>query len=154
MSSSRISACLDLNGIELLESIHLQGLQTKVILVSGYAEFEYAQKALRLGAFDYLLKQVDKNKLTETLQRLKNELAEKHTANQELDLLLDDLFELLEPDNNIKISNFLTNRGMELEFPHCRVISCLYPHSSAWDAVREQYGTERYPMDPLSHGAK
>ncbi|KRE92077.1 hypothetical protein ASG89_34035 [Paenibacillus sp. Soil766] len=126
-----------LNGIELLESINLQGLQTKVILVSGYAEFEYAQKALRLGAFDYLLKQVDKNKLTETLQRLKNEVFAKHTANQELDLLLDDLFELIEPDNNIKISNFLINRELAFEFPHFRFISCLYLHLSGWDAVRE-----------------
>ena len=95
------------NGIELIERIRLQGLETKVILISGYAEFEYAQKALRLGAFDYLLKQVDRNKLTETLLRLKTKLADKHKANNELDLLLEDLFELLEPDNNIKISNFL-----------------------------------------------
>ncbi|MDQ0886313.1 two-component system response regulator YesN [Paenibacillus sp. V4I9] len=126
------------NGIQLLERIRLQGLQTKVILISGYAEFEYAQKALRLGAFDYLLKPVDRNKLTETLLRLKTKLADKHKANNELDLLLEDLFELLEPDNNIKISNFLTNRGIELEFPHCRVISCLFPHSSAGDSVGEQ----------------
>ena len=60
-----------LNGIELLEHINEKQLDTKVILISGYAEFEYAQKAVRLGAFDYLLKQVDKDKLTDTLLRLK-----------------------------------------------------------------------------------
>ncbi|MBD2871041.1 response regulator transcription factor [Paenibacillus arenilitoris] len=127
-----------LNGIELLESIRLQGLQTKVILVSGFAEFDYAQKALQLGAFDYLLKQVDRNTLTETLLRLKMELEKRHIGKREPELHLEDLFELLEPDNNIKISNFMINREMEFEFPHYRFISCLYLHSSASDAVIEQ----------------
>lgn len=127
-----------LNGIELIESIRLHGLETKVILVSGYAEFEYAQKAIQLGAFDYLLKQVKRNTLTETLLRLKIELANSHKGNREQDFHLEDLFELLEPDNNIKINNFMINRRLEFEFPHYRFISCLYPHSSAWDAIAEQ----------------
>ena len=71
-----------LNGIELLEQINQKQLGTNVILVSGYAEFEYAQKAVRLGAFDYLLKQVDKDKLTDTLLRLKSVLAEKQHAHK------------------------------------------------------------------------
>jgi two-component system response regulator YesN len=118
-----------LNGIELLESIAGQGLQAKVILVSGYAEFEYAQQAVRLGAFDYLLKQVDKQKLTESLLRLKSVLSEKKQAYRELDLMLDDLFDLFEP-GNIKIGNFLMSKGIEFEFPHYRFISCLYPHAT------------------------
>ncbi|MDF2648295.1 MAG: hypothetical protein K0Q73_4100 [Paenibacillus sp.] len=122
-----------LNGIELLESIHEKQLATKVILISGYAEFEYAQTAVRLGAFDYLLKQVDKDKLTDTLLRLQSVLADKQKAHKGLDLFLDDLFDLFEPDNKIKISNFLANKGIEFEFPHYRFISCLYPHSTVSD---------------------
>ena len=30
-------------------------LQSKIILLTGYGEFEYAQKAIRLGVFEYLL---------------------------------------------------------------------------------------------------
>jgi two-component system, response regulator YesN len=82
-----------LDGIKLLEHIRLHDLPSKVILISGYSEFEYAQQALRLGAFDYLLKQVDKNKLTDTLARLKKELEEEQKAQKSLDLFLDDLFE-------------------------------------------------------------
>ncbi|MBD0384087.1 response regulator transcription factor [Paenibacillus sedimenti] len=123
-----------LNGIELLECIHEKQLETKVILISGYAEFEYAQKAVRLGAFDYLLKQVDKDKLTDTLLRLKSVLAEKQNAHKGLDLFLDDLFDLFEPDNKIKINNFLANKGIEFEFPHYRFISCLFPHSTVSDS--------------------
>src|SRR5262249_19230896 len=58
-----------LDGIELLEKVKEQGLTAEVILVSGYSEFEYARRALSLGAFDYLLKQIDKQLLENTLTR-------------------------------------------------------------------------------------
>lgn len=119
-----------LDGIELLEHIRQHDLPSKVILVSGYSEFEYAQKAIRLGAFDYLLKQVDKYKLTDTLTRLKKDLEKEQKAQKSLDLFLDDLFELFEPDHKMKIHNFLTSRGIEFDYPHYRFVSCLYEGSS------------------------
>ncbi|MEC0270300.1 response regulator transcription factor [Paenibacillus anseongense] len=48
-----------LNGIQLLERLKKEGLQTKSILLTGYAEFEYARKALTLGAVNYILKPVE-----------------------------------------------------------------------------------------------
>lgn len=115
-----------LDGIQLLEKIKEKQLDTKVILVSGYAEFEYAQKALRLGAYDYLLKQVDKNKLTDTVLRLTEDLQNRHQADKEFDVLLDDLFEWLEPDNTITIGNFLSNKGIVSDFPHFRFLCSSY----------------------------
>ena len=35
-----------LDGLQLLEKIHEKKLSIKMILISGYAEFEYAQKGL------------------------------------------------------------------------------------------------------------
>jgi two-component system response regulator YesN len=75
-----------LDGIELLERINREKLKTAVILISGYSEFEYAQKALRLGVFEYLLKPVDKNKLNESLSRLKIIMGEKKKAHKGLSL--------------------------------------------------------------------
>ncbi|WP_199615807.1 response regulator transcription factor [Paenibacillus alkalitolerans] len=122
-----------LDGIELLEQIRLHQLPCKVILISGYSEFEYAQKAIRLGAFDYLLKQIDKNNLEDTLARLKKDLEEKEKAQRSLDLFLDDLFDIFEPDHKMKIHNFLTSRGIEFDYPHYRFISCLYDGSPVSD---------------------
>lgn len=127
-----------LNGIELLEAIRERQLDIYVILISGYAEFEYAQNAVRLGAFDYLLKQVDKDKLTETLLRLKNTLMDKQNAFRGLDLFLDDLFELFEPDNHIKINNFLATKEIVFDYPHYRFISCSYSHSTVSDGGESQ----------------
>ncbi len=120
-----------LDGIQLLERIKQMKLETKAILVSGYSDFEYAQNAIRLGAFDYLLKQVDKDQLTDTLLRLTEHWQKERQSSRELDLFLDDLFDLLEPDNNIKIANFLSNKGIQSEYPHFRFISCLYSQATA-----------------------
>lgn len=62
-----------LNGIELLEEIKKKKLDTKVVLISGYAEFEYAQKALQLKAYDYLLKPIEQEQLNKVLERIKKD---------------------------------------------------------------------------------
>lgn len=59
-----------LSGLELLEKLKAKGQELKVIFITGYADFEYAQTALRLGAFDYLVKPIDQDKLEEVLDRL------------------------------------------------------------------------------------
>lgn len=63
-----------LSGLELLERIGKEKLETKVIFISGYAEFEYAQAAVRMGAFDYLLKPVEEEQLDAVLGRFQTEL--------------------------------------------------------------------------------
>ena len=57
-----------LNGLELLEqSLHMGKERPEFILISAYEEFEYAHKALKLGAFDYLIKPLKKAELVQVL---------------------------------------------------------------------------------------
>ena len=58
----------------MLQEIRKTGLKTKVIYYSGYAEFEYAREAIRLGAFDYLLKPIIQDKLYEVLDNAATEI--------------------------------------------------------------------------------
>ena len=58
------------NGLELMEKLNGKGLSPKVVFNSGYADFEYAQSAIRLGAFDYLIKPIEQDKLREVLERI------------------------------------------------------------------------------------
>ncbi|MDR1530753.1 MAG: response regulator [Clostridiales bacterium] len=60
-----------MDGLELLSALRLSLSWVEVVFVSGYAEFSYAQQAVRLGAFDYMLKQVDETQLAELLGRLR-----------------------------------------------------------------------------------
>ena len=44
-----------MDGLRLTEEVAMGNLETKVVLISGYGEFEYAQKAIKYGVFEYLL---------------------------------------------------------------------------------------------------
>lgn len=45
-----------MDGLQLLTEIHNKQLDIPSVLLTGYSDFEYAQRALRLGALDYILK--------------------------------------------------------------------------------------------------
>lgn len=59
-----------LDGLELLAKLNERVPDTKVVIISGYAEFEYARRALEMHAYGYLLKPVEQEKLNEILDSL------------------------------------------------------------------------------------
>ncbi|NQT58745.1 MAG: response regulator [Bacteroidetes bacterium] len=59
------------SGLEVMEELHDLTNPPKVILLSGFNDFQYAQKALKFGACDYLLKPTSYEKLDETFLRVK-----------------------------------------------------------------------------------
>lgn len=59
----------EIGGLQMLDSIRENAPLPVVIVISGYAEFEYAQRALQLGVFEYLLKPLDKEKLIQTVEK-------------------------------------------------------------------------------------
>ncbi|MBB3108188.1 two-component system response regulator YesN [Paenibacillus phyllosphaerae] len=56
-----------LSGLEFIEQLREGSRGGIVIVISGHDEFRYAQQALKLGVFDYLLKPVQKSKLAEVI---------------------------------------------------------------------------------------
>lgn len=60
-----------LDGIELIKNTREAGLDTEFIIISGYRDFEYAQKALQYNVYDYILKPINEDLLTEALCELK-----------------------------------------------------------------------------------
>jgi len=72
-----------LTGLELVQRIRQEEMNTKVVFVSGYAEFSYAQKALRMGVSDYLLKPVEEEELKEALEELMKELDGERESREE-----------------------------------------------------------------------
>lgn len=49
----------------------------ETIIISGYSEFNYAQKAISLGVSNYLLKPIDMNDLGKALTKLTNKISQK-----------------------------------------------------------------------------
>lgn len=58
-----------MNGIDILKSIREMELKTKVVFISGFQEFEYARRALKYGAVDYLLKPVIREQLLTAVEK-------------------------------------------------------------------------------------
>lgn len=58
-----------MDGLELTREVKKLDPLVVVILLSAYDDFKYAQQAIRLGAFDYILKPIDIDTLKETVRR-------------------------------------------------------------------------------------
>ena len=64
----------EMDGLSLVKHIFTSELGTKVIIISGYNEFEYARLAIKYGVSDYLLKPLSDEDIYETLSKIKAEL--------------------------------------------------------------------------------
>ena len=58
------------SGLELLEWLRNQEIQTECIFLSSYANFAYAQKALQLASREYLLKPISNYELEQALEKV------------------------------------------------------------------------------------
>ncbi|MCC3372075.1 response regulator [Cohnella sp. REN36] len=58
-----------ISGIELIKEIERRWPRTKIILLSGHAEFEYAKQAIKQNVIDYLLKPIRDNTLIDAVNR-------------------------------------------------------------------------------------
>lgn len=58
------------DGLELSQYLHKNHPGVKIIILSGYDDFSYAQAAIKFAVRDYLLKPVTAQALSESLQKL------------------------------------------------------------------------------------
>lgn len=63
-----------MSGIELMERIKNDYPKIKIVILSGYNEFEYARKGIEYGAYSYVLKPTKEKDFSEVFLRLKKEL--------------------------------------------------------------------------------
>ncbi|MCU6709933.1 response regulator [Paenibacillus sp. J5C_2022] len=107
-----------MNGLQLMESIKKLGLSTRFVVISGYAEFDYARKALELGALGYVLKSMERQELNDTLRNVKRSIDSTGTASRYL-LLYEQLrgrFSDLDELNNYLLQAILRSSA-ELPLP-------------------------------------
>lgn len=73
------------NGLELIQQAKAIAPQLEVIIISGYAHFEYAQSAIRFGVSDYLLKPVNQQQLDNTLKKMVERCRKKKMLGTEIE---------------------------------------------------------------------
>ncbi|MDD3841029.1 MAG: response regulator [Clostridia bacterium] len=65
-----------MDGFELAKRAKEIYSTVKVVIITGYDEFEYAQQAVQLDVSDYILKPITPKEFSDTLKKIKNELDE------------------------------------------------------------------------------
>lgn len=105
-----------MSGIELAEIIHRRYPEKRVVILSGYDNFKFAQQAIQYGVYHYLLKPCQEEEITEVFQRLKEELDQhrvkrKSQRDTEKQLLYHEAEEVLQgerdPENSTELLKWL-----------------------------------------------
>ncbi|WP_027092098.1 response regulator transcription factor [Cohnella thermotolerans] len=65
-----------MNGLDMIERLRDEQFDGKIVILSGYSDFEYARKALRLNVCDYLSKPVSLPTLHSVLGQIVADLSE------------------------------------------------------------------------------
>ena len=63
-----------ISGLELIREIKQLDIECRFIVISGYAQFDYARNALKYRVEDYLLKPINPEELNDVLRKIKNSI--------------------------------------------------------------------------------
>lgn len=124
-----------LDGLELSGYVMHRFPNTKVILLTGYDNFDYAQKAVKLNVYDYILKPITIDDLKKILSRVKIDIENdrnntkkieelKQKLTESLPLLRERLFNkcLYEKIDEEELKNRLSYLGVVFKYQYLSVL--------------------------------
>ncbi|HEY9573996.1 MAG TPA: response regulator [Lachnospiraceae bacterium] len=116
------------DGLDFSEECMRRFPSIKIILLTGYDNFDYARRSIKIGVFDYLLKPIQTEelnlslkKVVDTIRKEWNQKAEQKQVLDEIDekkLILRDIYlnEILLKDSQVEdIKERLISYGLELD---------------------------------------
>lgn len=84
-----------MDGLELTRQISVIYPDTKIVILTGFDDFEYAQQAIKLKAYDFILKPFTSEELGVVLLKLKKDMDMEAKKKQDYERLKRQLFESL-----------------------------------------------------------
>lgn len=100
-----------LSGLELIEMVRKKYPEIKFAVLSGYSEFELANRAMRYGVKHYLLKPVSEKKLIEVLEEIKDEIVQINEKEEFFRRNTEKLKKVMPLVKEQFIRDFITNRN-------------------------------------------
>lgn len=85
-----------MDGLELSRLVKQELPDTKILIFSGYDEFEYAKEAIRIGVTEYLLKPVSSEQLLEVMRRISKQIEQDREEREMLRQYQEDMKENVE----------------------------------------------------------
>lgn len=61
-----------MDGLEMIVKMQESGIFPKIIVLTAYSEFSYAQQAVKLGVYDYIIKPVVVQEFVQTIQKIQS----------------------------------------------------------------------------------
>lgn len=92
-----------MDGLKLSAIVREERPEIRIIILSGYSEFDYAKKAIQLGVTEYLMKPVTPSGLLESLQKVAGMIDEDRNIRRSLNRLN----EILERNRELPIRKYL-----------------------------------------------
>lgn len=77
----------ELDGLNMIRDVKSYIPNCKIIILTGYRDFDYVQEAIKLGAFDFVLKPSRIEELAEVVRRAVGELKTQRNRTEEMDKL-------------------------------------------------------------------
>lgn len=101
-----------MDGLSMAEVIRQTYPSIKIVIFSGFDEFEYAKKAIKLNVIEYILKPVNVEELTAILKKIKKNLDEEIEQKRNVNLLRESYIKNL-PAIREHFLNDLIHGGMD-----------------------------------------
>jgi two-component system, response regulator YesN len=114
----------EMSGISLLERIKDEYRDLRFVILSGHDEFEYAQRALSLGATDYLLKPCKPEDILKAVLKAKSELEAARSQNFLLRRYEDQLKQNLPAIRENFLAGLLQGKAGGLEYIAEKILAC------------------------------
>ncbi|HEX3029617.1 MAG TPA: response regulator [Clostridia bacterium] len=74
-----------MDGLEFVQNIKEAGIKSKIIILTGYSEFNYAKQTIQLGVNSYILKPVNEEELINSLLEIKKVIENEANIKIEID---------------------------------------------------------------------
>lgn len=154
------------DGLEAIQSLRQHGISVKIIVMSGYSEFEYAKKAMELDVKHYVLKPLEEEELLSSVHTVLSELKTEHQLQDERNAFRTE--RILQELSQVKLSEteaLTLLQDLGIHDSMCQFVGVLVHRSgppnspaSAWTSFVQQQpqlartkGINMYPFPGIDH---
>ncbi|WP_313999606.1 response regulator [uncultured Paenibacillus sp.] len=130
----------NMDGLQLIESLGTRMESIKVVILSVYGHFDYARQAIKLGAFDYLLKPLELHDMADMLAKLDNSLQKDRERRQDGENLRERLNSAIPVYEQHLLSRWMRSAVGDAEL---REIGHLFPDARAGFVVLAKFDTQQ-----------
>ena len=125
-----------MDGLSLSRIVREEFPKTKILIISGYDDFEYAREAISIGVDQYILKPVTRMSLRKVLQELKEKIEAEQEQEDFQSKLANEMHEYEQfsirhffeqvLEGELCVTEIYDEACRQRRIPGCKAYSCMY----------------------------